>query len=104
MRRRRCGIARRPGIDRGDGEGGPLTGRRESDGLGVGSQLADRPDNGVDNVDAPLDEPGQVRGSHSGRVLRHSAFTRLVARRPRPGDVVTAGLTALRRGGGSTGR
>ncbi len=65
--------------------------------VGVGSQQADRPDDGADNVDAPMDEPGQVHGSYSGRVLRRSAFTRLLSRRPRPGEAVAAGLSAIRR-------
>jgi NAD(P)-dependent dehydrogenase (short-subunit alcohol dehydrogenase family) len=65
--------------------------------LGVGAQRTDRPDNGVDNVDGPLDGPGQVHGSHPGRVLRNSAFTRLVGRRPRPGELVTALVSRLHR-------
>jgi NAD(P)-dependent dehydrogenase (short-subunit alcohol dehydrogenase family) len=64
--------------------------------LGVGAQRTDRPDNGVDNVDGPLDGPGQVHGNYPGRVLRHSAFTRLIGRRARPGDLVTAALSRLR--------
>jgi hypothetical protein len=66
--------------------------------LGVGTQRTGRPDNGVDNLDAPLDGPGQVHGSYPGRVLRHSVFTRLIGRRPRPGEVVTAAISRLRRG------
>ena len=54
--------------------------------LGAGTQRTDRPDNGVDNLDAPMDGPGQVHGSFSGRVLRHSAFTTLIGRRRRPGE------------------
>jgi NAD(P)-dependent dehydrogenase (short-subunit alcohol dehydrogenase family) len=65
--------------------------------FGVATLRADRPDNGTDNVDAPLDEPGQVHGSYPGRVLRHSLFTRLVGRRPRPGELVGAALTGARR-------
>jgi NAD(P)-dependent dehydrogenase (short-subunit alcohol dehydrogenase family) len=65
--------------------------------LGIGTQRTDRPDNGVDNVDGPVDGPGQVHGSHPGRVLRHSLFTRLVGRRPRPGDLLTAALSRARR-------
>jgi NAD(P)-dependent dehydrogenase (short-subunit alcohol dehydrogenase family) len=63
--------------------------------LGAVTQRTDRPDNGVDNVDSPIDEPGQVHGSYSGRVLRHSLFTRLVGRRPRPGELLTAALSRL---------
>jgi NAD(P)-dependent dehydrogenase (short-subunit alcohol dehydrogenase family) len=65
--------------------------------LGVGTQRTDRPDNGVDNVDGPVDGPGQVHGSHAGRVLRHSLFTRLIGRRPRPGELVTAAVRRMRR-------
>jgi NAD(P)-dependent dehydrogenase (short-subunit alcohol dehydrogenase family) len=65
--------------------------------LGVGAQRTDRPDNGADNVDAPMDGPGRVHGSHPGRVLRHSLFTRLIGRRTRPGEVLTAALTRARR-------
>ncbi|MGK5679781.1 SDR family oxidoreductase [Actinoplanes sp. URMC 104] len=72
--------------------------------LGVGTQRTDRPDNGTDNVDAPLDGPGQVHGSYPGRVLRHSAFTRLVGRRIRPGEAVTAALSRLRREPGEAPR
>ncbi len=64
---------------------------------GIGAQVTDRPDNGVDNVDGPLDGPGRVHGSHPGRVLRHSAFTWLIGRRPRPGELITAALAAARR-------
>ena len=38
----------------------------------------------------------QVHGSCPGRVLRHSVFTRLIGRRPRPGEIATATLTRLR--------
>jgi NAD(P)-dependent dehydrogenase (short-subunit alcohol dehydrogenase family) len=65
--------------------------------LGVEAQRTDRPDNGTDNVDSPIDGPGQVHGSYPGRVLRRSAFTRLVGRRIRPGDAATAVLRNLRR-------
>jgi NAD(P)-dependent dehydrogenase (short-subunit alcohol dehydrogenase family) len=65
--------------------------------LGVGTQRTDRPDNGVDNVDHPIDGPGQVHGSYPGPVLRHSLFTRLIGRRPRPGELATAALARMRR-------
>jgi NAD(P)-dependent dehydrogenase (short-subunit alcohol dehydrogenase family) len=71
-------------------------------GIGAATQRADRPDNGMDNLDKPLGGPGQVHGSHPGHVLRHSLFTQLVARRPRPGDLLTAavaGINGLRRRG-----
>jgi len=65
--------------------------------IGIGAQRTDRPDNGVDNLDAPIDGPGQVHGSYPGRVLRHSVFTRLIGRRPRPGELATAAIRRLRR-------
>jgi NAD(P)-dependent dehydrogenase (short-subunit alcohol dehydrogenase family) len=65
--------------------------------IGVCAQRTDRPDNGADNVDAPIDGPGQVHGSCPGRVLRHSVFTRLIGRRHRPGELVAAGISRLRR-------
>lgn len=65
--------------------------------LGAGSQQSNRPDNGVDNLDGPIDGPGQVHGSYPGRVLRHSMFTRLIGRRPRPGEILTSAMTRLRR-------
>ncbi len=68
--------------------------------MGVSELKADRPDNGVDNVDAPMDEPGQVHGSHPGTVLRHSTVTSVLARVPRPGDVLTGALSTLRRASG----
>lgn len=68
--------------------------------LGVSELEADRPDNGVDDVDAPVDEPGRVHGSHPGTVLRHSPVTAVLARVPRPGDVLTGALSTLRRAAG----
>ena len=67
--------------------------------LGVGMQRTGRPDNGVDNVDEAVHDVGRVHGAHPGRVLRHSAFTRLIGHRRRPGEVVTAALGAVRRRG-----
>jgi len=51
------------------------------------------PDNGTDNVDSTVDEPGQVHGSHPGKVVRRSAFTRLIGTLPRPGDLLTAAVS-----------
>ncbi|MEU4746743.1 SDR family oxidoreductase [Actinosynnema sp. NPDC023658] len=65
--------------------------------LGVNSLRNDRPDNGVDNFDAPLDEPGRVHGSHPGRVLHRSAFTSVARGLPRPGEVLTAVVSRLHR-------
>ena len=71
--------------------------------LGADTSTADRPDNGRDNVDAPMDGPGQVHGSYAGRVLRHSPVTDLLRRVPRPGDVLTGTVSALRRRAGGDG-
>ena len=65
--------------------------------LGVGAQTADRPDDGRDNLDAPMPGTGRVHGAYSGRVLRRSAFTRIIARRPRPGELALAALSRRRR-------
>ncbi|WP_250002967.1 SDR family oxidoreductase [Actinoplanes sp. M2I2] len=63
--------------------------------LGAGSQQTDRPDNGVDNLDAPLDGPGRIWGTFPGRVLRHSLFTQLIGHRPRPAELLTAAVRRL---------
>ena len=70
--------------------------------LGVGALRSDRADNGVDNVDAPVDGPGRVHGSYPGRVLRHSAFTRLFGRRPRPGELAAAAVARVSRSRGTS--
>ena len=72
--------------------------------LGIGTQRTDRPDNGVDNVDGPVDGPGQVHGSYPGRVLRRSLFTTLIGRRARPGDLAMAAVRRLHRRRDGDGR
>jgi NAD(P)-dependent dehydrogenase (short-subunit alcohol dehydrogenase family) len=52
------------------------------------AETANRPDNGTDNVDRPVSEPGRVRGSHPGVVLERSLFTQLLGHRRRPGEVL----------------
>jgi NADP-dependent 3-hydroxy acid dehydrogenase YdfG len=69
--------------------------------VAVDAQRADRPDNGTDNVDGPVHEPGRVRGSFTGRVLEHSAFTTLVGQRRRPAELLTAVLRQRGPSGGS---
>jgi hypothetical protein len=64
--------------------------------LGVGAQTADRPDNGTDNLDAPVDEPGRTRGSYSGPVLEHSAFTAVVGHLRRPTELTRRIVRGLR--------
>ena len=56
------------------------------------SQQHDRADNGVDNLDGALGEPGRVRGSYTGPVFRHSLLTTLLARVPRPGEFLTSAV------------
>src|SRR3954453_15483171 len=56
----------------------------------VDAQHADRPDTPTDNVDAPVLEPGSVRGRHAGKVLEHSAFTAIVGQRRRPTELLKA--------------
>ncbi|WP_410590094.1 SDR family oxidoreductase [Amycolatopsis sp. lyj-23] len=58
--------------------------------IGSGSFRNTLPDNGTDNVDSTVDEPGRVHGRHPGKVVQRSAFTRLVGTLPRPGDLLTA--------------
>jgi NAD(P)-dependent dehydrogenase (short-subunit alcohol dehydrogenase family) len=58
---------------------------------------ADRPDNGTDNVDAPMAGTGRIGGAHPPkRVLQHSTFTALIGQAPRPGDLLGAVVTRLR--------
>src|SRR3712207_11113 len=66
--------------------------------VAVGAQTSDRPDNGTDNVDAPVAEPGRVRGEFTGKVLEHSAFTALIGQRRRPTEALGALRQAVRRG------
>jgi NAD(P)-dependent dehydrogenase (short-subunit alcohol dehydrogenase family) len=63
-----------------------------------GMTKADRPDNGIDNVDTPVPGTGRVSGAFSGRVLQHSTFTALLGQAPRPGDIVGALAGAVKRG------
>lgn len=64
--------------------------------VALGLQRTDRPDNGTDNVDAPVDEPGQVRGNYPGTVLRHSPYTRWIGQRRRPSEVLSGIATRAR--------
>ena len=68
-------------------------------------QTSRRPDNGTDNLDSPVAGTGRTRGTYRGPVLRHSAFTRLVGQRSRPGDVALRLVTRVqgRRRGAGTG-
>ncbi|MEU4424099.1 SDR family oxidoreductase [Actinoplanes sp. NPDC024001] len=63
--------------------------------IGADMLHADRPDNGIDNLDGPIDGPGRVTGEYAGRMLRHSAYTWLIGRRRRPGELALSGLRRL---------
>jgi NAD(P)-dependent dehydrogenase (short-subunit alcohol dehydrogenase family) len=63
--------------------------------LGAGTQQSDRPDNGVDNLDAPVAGTGRVHGAHSGRVLTRSPVTWLAARWLGPGELLTTAVSRL---------
>ena len=60
-------------------------------------QKKDEPDDGVDNLNAPVPGPGSVRGTQPGIKFNSSAFTRLVGHLPRPGDVLSDLITETRR-------
>lgn len=64
--------------------------------VAIGEQTTDRPDDGIDNVDRPVEGPGQVHGNFPGRVLRHSAFTTLVGSRRRPAEALVSVLKKRR--------
>lgn len=59
--------------------------------------MAERPDDGRDNLDGPMDEPGQVPGSYAGRVLQRSPITQVLRRLPRPGELLTGAIATARR-------
>jgi hypothetical protein len=95
----------------GDAAIGFVTGQRLSPALtdallsirrvGAETSKADRPDNGQDNLDAPMDGPGQIHGRYSGQVLRRSPVTELLKHVPRPGEILADTLAVLRRRRGS---
>ena len=60
-------------------------------------QKSDRPDNGQDNLDTPMDGTGRTSGGYRGKVMQHSAFTRLIGQRSRPGDVALRVVSRLQR-------
>jgi NAD(P)-dependent dehydrogenase (short-subunit alcohol dehydrogenase family) len=71
--------------------------------LGKETMRSDRPDNGRDNVDAPMEGLGQVHGSYPGHTLRHSVITSLLARVPRPGELLTGVVNRLHAAGSGNG-
>jgi len=65
---------------------------------------ADRPDNGQDNLDAPMAGTGRTGGAFPPRhVLRTSLFTTVLGHAPRPGELLGR-LAARRRGGHAPGQ
>jgi NAD(P)-dependent dehydrogenase (short-subunit alcohol dehydrogenase family) len=64
--------------------------------IGRGLQEADLPDDGVDNLDAPLDEAGSVHGEWGGMARRHSIYTSLIELHPaRARAAVAAAVVAV---------
>ena len=66
-------------------------------GLGFRLQRTDQPDDGQDNLFAPLDEPGAVHGEFAATTFPHSAYTRLFELHPalRRGAAAAAAMGAL---------
>lgn len=64
--------------------------------IGRGLQRSEMPDDGHDNVDAPLDEPGRVHGEWGDMARRRSWYTSLVGLHPVPARIVAiVGLGAI---------
>ena len=64
--------------------------------IGDDLQRTEKPDEALDNLDAPLDEPGSVRGEWGGMARRVSWYTSLVGLHPvRTRIAALAGLGAL---------
>jgi NAD(P)-dependent dehydrogenase (short-subunit alcohol dehydrogenase family) len=71
--------------------------------FGKATMTTGRPDNGGDNVDAPMEGLGQVHGTYPGHVLRRSALTSLLARTPRPGELLTGVVNRMHARGSQNG-
>jgi hypothetical protein len=56
--------------------------------VAVDAQRSDRPDNGTDNVDRPVDIVRDVRGDFTGAVVECSGFTTLLGHRRRPTELL----------------
>ena len=63
--------------------------------IGRGEQESDRPDDGVDNLDAPIDEAGAIHGEWGGMARRRSWYTTLIGLHPVRTRVVTAGAAGI---------
>lgn len=69
--------------------------------VGLGQQVTDRPDDGTDNLDAPLDEAGSVHGEWGEMARRRSWYTSAIGLHPIASRVAAVGavgamLVALR--------
>jgi NAD(P)-dependent dehydrogenase (short-subunit alcohol dehydrogenase family) len=58
-------------------------------------QRSTLPDDNRDNLDQPMSGTGRTRGRRPAFTLQHSAFTRLVGHRSRPGDVLLRVVTKV---------
>jgi hypothetical protein len=58
-------------------------------------QKSRRPDDERDNLEEPMPGTGRTRGSRPTVAFRHSAFTRLIGQRSRPGDVLLRAVTKV---------
>lgn len=64
--------------------------------IGRGLQRSDRPDDGRDNLEAPIDEPGAIHGEWHDMARRRSWYTTLIGLHPVPTRIVAlGGLGAL---------
>lgn len=50
--------------------------------IGLGQQVTNRPDDGLDNLEAPLDEPGTVHGEWGEMARERSWYTSLIGLHP----------------------
>lgn len=64
-------------------------------GIGRALQRSEIPDDGRDNLDAPLDEPGRVHGEWGDMARRRSWYTSLVGLHPVPARMVVLGAIGL---------
>ena len=60
--------------------------------IGRGLQRTEIPDDGRDNLDAPIDEPGRIHGEWGDMARRRSWYTSLVGLHPVPARLALIGL------------
>ena len=63
--------------------------------LGRGEQESDRPDDGIDDLEGPLDEPGDIHGEWGHMARRRSWYTTLVGLHPVRTRLLTAGAAGI---------